>query len=96
MKSEFQFSVITKLRRLREENNYSQSQIASILGISNGQMGNIESLKFPQKYTLGQIYKLCRLFNVPIEQIFVHDGERAEGVSIVELLILNIIKYEER
>ncbi len=96
MKSEFQFSIITKLRRLREENNYSQSQIASILGISNGQMGNIESLKSPHKYTLDQIYKICKLFKVPIERVFINDGECECDGGTVDLLILNIIKYEER
>lgn len=82
-----------KVRKLREEHGYSQMDIASFLGISNGQVGNIESLNSPHKYTLEQLYRICKLFNLPIEQIFIEDNEYSEIRDFVDLLITKILKY---
>ena len=51
-KTKYQQTIIAKLRRLREEKGYSQQKIGYILGLSNGQVGNIESTKQTHKYTL--------------------------------------------
>ncbi len=95
MKSEYQISIIMKLRKLREELGYSQKDIASILGISPGQVGNIESTKAANKYTLSQIYTLCDAFNTRIDQIFIEDNEFGSK-DIINLLISKIIKYGEK
>lgn len=92
MKNNYQYFIILKLRKLREEHGYSQMDIATILGISPGQMGNIESAKAPNKYTLHQIYTLCHKFGVPIEQIFIEDNEYG-STNFTDLLISKIIKY---
>lgn len=96
MKSEYQNFIIMKLRKLREEFHYSQKDIATILGISPGQLGNIESPKATNKYTLSQIYTLCGIYKIPIEQIFIEDEELYLGKDIINLLISKIIKYGER
>ena len=78
------------------EFGYSQKNVAMLLGISPGQMGNIESPKAANKYTLNQIYILCKEFNTPIEQIFIDDDEYGRGSDIINLLITKIIKYGEK
>lgn len=96
MKTEYQNSIIMKLRKLREELGYSQKEIAMILGISPGQLGNIESPKAANKYTLSQIYTLCGTFQIPIEQIFIDDEDFQLGKDIINLLISKIIRYGEK
>ena len=96
MKTDYQNNIILRLRKIREENKYSQKEIAQLLGISNGQMGNIESPKYPNKYTLSQIYRISNNFNIPIDHIFLEDEDYSSNKDIINLLISNIIKYEER
>lgn len=96
MKTEYQNSIILRLKRIRMELGYSQKDIAMLLGISNGQMGNIESLKAANKYTLNQIFILCKNFNIPIEQVFIDDEDYGNGKDIINLLISKIIKYGEK
>ena len=51
MKTEYQNYIIYRIRQLREERGYTQGKVASVIGISNGQMGNIESPKTCLLYT---------------------------------------------
>ncbi|MCD8236569.1 MAG: helix-turn-helix domain-containing protein [Prevotellaceae bacterium] len=95
MKTEYQIEIISKVRKLREANQYSQNQLANHLGLSDGQIGNVESLKYSQKYTLSQLYKICKLFHVPIENLFIDDDEYSKNINVVDLLIQRIIQYEE-
>lgn len=95
MKSNYQNHIILKIRKLRESKGYSQKKLATFLGISEGQMGNIESIIPPHKYTLSQIHRICKLFEVPIQQIFIEEFND-DMRDVIELLISNIIKYEER
>lgn len=94
MKSDYQQFIIAKLRKLREERGYSQQKLGIILGLSNGQIGNIESLSRPHKYTLSQIKILCNHFNIRIEQIFLDDEDYKDG-EIIKVLIDKIIEYGE-
>lgn len=93
-KSIYQQHIISKIRKLRQENGYSQQKIGTLLGVSNGQVGNIESLTRPHKYTLKQIKTLCHHFNIRIEQLFL-DDEDYQNADIIELLINKIIEYGE-
>ena len=95
MKTIYQLEIITKVRKLREANQCSQSQLATYLGLSYGQIGNIESLRYPQKYTLSQLYRICKLFNIKIEHLFSSDDELSQNVEVMDLLIKKIIQYEE-
>jgi len=95
MKTEYQIKIINKVRKLREANQYSQTQLAHYLGLSNGQIGNVESLKYPQKYTLSQLYRICKLFHISIEHLFICDNEYSKNTDVVDLLIKRIIQYEE-
>lgn len=93
MKTEYQSKIIDKLRRLREEQNHSQASVARMLGISPGQLGNIESIRRGHKYTLKQIYSLSEIFGVTIEQIFSVGEKINEGD--VNAVIKQIIKYQD-
>jgi transcriptional regulator with XRE-family HTH domain len=96
MKSEYQILIIHKLKKLREQKGVSQGKLACYLGISNGQMGNIESPKMSTKYTLSQIYSLCELFNIRIDHLFMEDEDYNSDKDIINLLITKIIRYEGR
>lgn len=93
-KTEYQQAIIAKLRKLREEKGYSQQKIGYILGLSNGQVGNIESTKQIHKYTLSQIRTLCHEFNIRIEQIFLEEEDYGNK-DIINVLIDKIITYGE-
>ena len=96
MKSEYQNNIISKIRKLREEHKYSQEDIAILLGLSNGHIGNIESLKSNHKYTLNQILKICKEFNFPIEHIFLSDEDYTANLDIVSNVVGKIVQYEEQ
>ncbi|MEG1523344.1 MAG: XRE family transcriptional regulator [Bacteroidales bacterium] len=86
-KTEYQLSVITTVKNLRVAHNESQMQIANILGVSNGQVGNIESVKYPHKYTLKQLYIISQHFNTPIHRLFVSDNDEVSCDDIVKMII---------
>lgn len=94
--SEEQFRIINIIREIRNDNKLSQAGLAHILKISSGAIGNIESTKYKQKYTLKEIYNVCQEFKIPIEKIFLTEEELKVGnTKIIELLIKKIISYEE-
>lgn len=95
MKSEYQNNIIAKIRKLRVEHKYSQKEMAEVLGVSNGHIGNIESPKREHKYTLCQIGKICEELGCTIEQIFLEDTDYHDGQDILKSVIDKIIKYEE-
>lgn len=94
MKSAFQNDVVFRVRTLREKNGYSQLRIAELLGLSSGQIGNIETPKQPHKYTLAQLEVLCNEFHIPIEQLFCSSVEEAEKITTRDL-VHKIIEYQQ-
>lgn len=92
MKTHFQYEVISRLKKAREDKNFTQASVAKHLGISPGQLGNIESYKQCHKFTLAQIMKICDLLEIDIVDIFL--PERGEGVNSKKV-IEEIVKYQE-
>lgn len=92
--TDYQREIVSKIRKLRESKGISQKQLAIELGISTGQMGNIESISHPHKYTLKQIKEICDLFNMQVKDIFLEDEDYESDV--IESLINKIIKYETK
>lgn len=92
IKTPYQLLVIRRLVKLRKENNYTQTMVVELLGVSTGLVGNVESENRSHKYTLGHIYRLCKQFNYPIHKIFL--GETIERYSTSQLIDA-IIQYEE-
>lgn len=94
MKTAYQSEIVYKLKAAREKSGLSQANVADALGISYGQMGNIESAKQNHKYTLAQIYSLCKLLEIPVEDVFLTPEEK-HG-NIIDKLVSNIIAYEKQ
>lgn len=93
MKTHFQYEIISRLKKAREDKNITQYSLAKLLGISPGQMGNIESYKQEHKFTLAQILKICDLLDISIEEILLPEiGKNAKTREVIEA----IIKYQEK
>lgn len=92
--SEIQEQVIQTIKQLRTERGISQLALSNILGISDGQVGNIESPKYQHKYTLKQLYDFCSFVKYPFENLFLSKDELQSKESI-RILIDKIVKYDE-
>ena len=96
MKTDFQLTIIERIKKLRTEHDASQAQIATILEISTGQMGNIETPKAAHKYTLGQIAIICNEYKISVADIFLPKEYRQLSTdSQIDLLIQKIVEYEQ-
>jgi putative transcriptional regulator len=60
-----------RLRVLRAEKNWSQADLAEHLEVSRQSVNAIETGKFDPSLPLA--FRLARLFELPIEQIFIDD-----------------------
>lgn len=98
MKSEsvdYQDKIIQSIKKLRIERGISQAKLSELLGLSRGQIGNIENPRYSHKYTLKQIDIICKHLNYPIERIFIPNVKIASECSeAVNAVISSIIKYE--
>lgn len=96
-KNEIELTLIRKVKELRENEKTSQVLLSEILGMSSyGHVGNIESPKFPHKYTLQQIQKLSEHFKYPLYKFFIDKdfedlAEKEE--KLINQLIIKIIEY---
>lgn len=95
-KTDFQIQIIDKIKELRVSQNMSQAQISEILGLNSaGLIGNIESPRYPHKYTLKQLYVLSTNFEFSFVDLFLQDQINKEiNEDLIELLILKIIEYD--
>jgi len=62
-----------RLKKLREESNYTQEQIANYLGITQGQLSKIESGN--RKLNLNLLDKISSLYNCSHEYILLESEE---------------------
>jgi putative transcriptional regulator len=60
-----------RLRVLRAERNWSQAELAHELGVSRQTINALEIQKYDPSLPLA--YKIARLFDRPVEEIFLHD-----------------------
>ena len=92
---DYQDKIIQTIKRIRIERDISQAKLSELLGISRGQVGNIENPNYPHKYTLKQIVNVCEKLDVPIEQIFIPDQKvKPECSEVIKGLVNCIIRYE--
>ena len=92
---EYQDKIVQRIKKLREDNGISQAKLSEILGISRGQVSNIENPHYSHKYTLKQIDTICKHLDYPIEKIFLPNVKIAPECSeAVDTVISSIIKYE--
>ena len=65
-----------RLKVLRAERDWTQADLGARLGVSRQAVNAIETGKYDPSLPLA--FKLARLFDMPIEEIF-DDGERSQG-----------------
>jgi putative transcriptional regulator len=68
--------VKNRLRLLRSERGWSQSDLGARLGVSRQTVNSIETEKYDPSLPLA--FRIARLFETPIETIFI-DGDGAEA-----------------
>jgi putative transcriptional regulator len=68
-----------RLRVLRAERGWSQAELGGRLGVSRQAVNAIETGKYDPSLPLA--FKLARLFDMPIEQIFSDDGQGGEHAA---------------
>ena len=68
-----------RLRVLRAERNWSQAQLAELLFVSRQSINAIETGKFDPSLPLA--FRLAKLFETTIEQIFVDEELRADDLA---------------
>ena len=92
---EYQDKIIQTIKRIRVERDISQAKLSEMLGISRGQVGNIENPNYPHKYTLKQIVTICKHLDYPIEKIFIPEMKIAPDCSnAIHALMESVIRYE--
>lgn len=92
---EYQDKIIQTIKRIRVERDISQAKLSEMLGISRGQVGNIENPNYPHKYTLKQIVTICKHLDYPIEKIFIPEMKIAPDCSnAINALMESVIRYE--
>lgn len=92
---EYQDRVIQTIKKIRLEKNISQAKLSELLGISRGQIGNIENPNYTHKYTLKQIVTICKHLDYPIEKIFIPEKKiEPECSAAIKTLIESIVLYE--
>lgn len=95
MKSDYQNEIINKVRQLRLAKNISQSTLAATIGVSAGQIGNIETPTRTHKYTLAQLSIICDELGVALTSLFFDDEISLSKDDTVRRLINCIIEYEK-
>lgn len=67
LKSDIEAYVINKVREKREQQNLSQAELAVLLNVSNGFIGQAESSKSPTKYNLNHLNQLAIIFECSVK-----------------------------
>lgn len=95
-KTDYQLKIINIIKELRQSQHMTQALVSELLGTNSyGQIGNIESPKFPHKYTLKQISVLCQEFNYPIESVFLSEEElQLSKKELIKCLIEKLVEYD--
>ncbi|MBI6872261.1 MULTISPECIES: helix-turn-helix transcriptional regulator [Clostridium] len=61
------------IRELREKNGYTQDELALAAGVSRQTIISLEKGKYNPSIQLA--FKLSKIFNMPIENIFIYEEE---------------------
>lgn len=95
MNTEFQTTIIDKMRVLRDNSKLSQRDLASMLDVSEAVIGNIESPRFKHKYTLPQLWDARAFLHFEMIELFLSDEEINQNKDdLINVLISKIIEYE--
>jgi transcriptional regulator with XRE-family HTH domain len=61
-KSKFEMAIVEKVKGIREEKKLTQDDLAAMLDLSRGFVGQIESVHSPSKYNLNHLNRLALEF----------------------------------
>lgn len=73
-KSKFELAVIQRVKEVREQRKLGQRDIAAILGVSEGFIGQVESPNSPSKYNLNHLNFLAKELNVSPREFLPQDS----------------------
>jgi transcriptional regulator with XRE-family HTH domain len=62
-KTKIELFVIDKVKEKRITNGYSQAELADLINISAGFIGQVESSNYTAKYNLNHINSFAKIFN---------------------------------
>lgn len=68
--SEIDLFVIARVKKMREDAGLTQTQLAYELDVSNGFIGQAESMKHRSKYNISHLNKLAKIFNCEFKDFF--------------------------
>lgn len=66
-RTEIESFVISKVKEMREDKHISQSELATLIGVSDGFIGQVESPHFSVKYNLNHINRLAIVFECSVK-----------------------------
>jgi transcriptional regulator with XRE-family HTH domain len=66
LKTDIEAYVINKVKEKRTERNLSQSELAALMNMTNGFIGQAESSKSPTKYNLNHINEFAVIFKCSV------------------------------
>lgn len=95
MKSDYQNEIINRIRQSRLSKNVSQANLAAAIGVSTGQIGNIETPTRTHKYTLAQLSIVCDELGISLEVLFLGNTTDLPKDEVIKRLINCIIEYEK-
>jgi putative transcriptional regulator len=73
-KSRFELAVIQRVKEVREQKKLGQRDIAAILGVSEGFIGQIESPNSPSKYNLNHLNLLAKELHISPREFLPQDS----------------------
>ncbi len=62
--------VIDKVRQLRTEKGISQAELANLINVSIGFIGNVENPKYRAKYNIVHLNEIAKVLNCSIKDFF--------------------------
>lgn len=70
MKTPIELFVIERVKKIRMQQNVSQSLLAYGIGVTSGFIGQVESPKYPAKYNLNHLNEIAKYLNCSICDFF--------------------------
>lgn len=64
--------IANRIKELRARNNYTQEGLAGLVGVTRQTIISIEKNEYVPSLLLGM--KIAKVFNIPVEQLFILEG----------------------
>ena len=70
MKSPIEIYIVNKIKERRISAKLSQRELAELLGVSIGFVGQVESDNYTTKYNFNHLNNLAKIFNCSVKDFF--------------------------